>query len=350
MVPRALPGLSLLAAVAVVAATLVAAPAQAGGYPTPRKIASRSVVFDLYNVNNTPAGCTPDRQKYQVRGRLVGPRQMVNGHGGPRRFNVLVHDAGTGGWFWTLPGHPTLNYARQLARQGETSLVIDRLGYDASPLADGRRTCLGAQATMLHEVVQKLYSGTYAYTSGPGVPPHAARVVVHGHGTGAAIAQLEAAHWDDTHGLVLMSWSAGDASPTAAAESRRQAAACRRGGYAPFGVDDAAYRSLLFAAAPAAVQRAASARRNPTPCGDVSTLAATTLATAYGAGKVKVPTLRLLGARDALVRGRAAQGGKGFARGTSVTTRVVAGAGSALPLEPSAPATRAAVLAWLRSR
>ena len=77
---------------------------------------------------------------------------------------MLVHDLGTGGWFWNLRTHPAYDCATRLAERGETSLVLDRLGYGASRLADGNATCLGAQVDMLHQVVQHLVSGQYRWT------------------------------------------------------------------------------------------------------------------------------------------------------------------------------------------
>ena len=127
----------------------------------PQPVIRRDVVFTLTNTNETSVPCLADGATHTVSGTLVGPRDEVLGHAGSTRINILVHDAGTGGWFWDLAATPRFDYAGRLAERGETSLVLDRLGFDDSPLADGRSTCLGAQATMLHQVVQNVEAGIY---------------------------------------------------------------------------------------------------------------------------------------------------------------------------------------------
>ncbi|GEP38994.1 hypothetical protein NPS01_26570 [Nocardioides psychrotolerans] len=313
------------------------------------QVISRTVAFDLTNTGNSLLSCPADNQVYPVRARLVGPRQKVLGYAGSTRMNVLVHDAGTGGWFWNLRQHPAYDYATQLGREGELSLVLDRLGYDSSPLANGRSTCLDAQANMLHQVVQHLYAGIYDFTQGGFSPPHASSVVVHGHGTGGAIAQLEAARHDDVDGLVLMSWAGSNASQLAVDQARQQTSACLTGpGYASYGASKAAFQRLLFASAPAAVRRNALSQRNSTPCGDVTSLPSTLLSSVLTAGQVEAPVLLMAGSKDARIRREATQDtAASFRSSTKVTTRIIAGAGSALPLERSAPKTRAAVLRWL---
>ncbi|WP_341926303.1 alpha/beta hydrolase [Nocardioides psychrotolerans] len=356
---------ALLTVVLAVGISPLAAPATGAPAPAPvaaptatpaaadrgTEVVSRTVSFNLTNTGHSLLSCPADNKAYPVRARLVGPRQKVLGYVGSTRMNVLVHDAGTGGWFWSLRQHPAYDYATQLGRQGELSVVLDRLGYDKSPLANGRSTCLDAQAHMLHQVVQHLFSGIYDFTQGGFTPPHASSVVVHGHGTGGAIAQLEAARYDDVAGLVLMSWAGSNASQLAVDQARQQTSACLTGsGYAAYGASRAAFQRLLFASAPAAVRRTATAQRNATPCGDVTSLASTLLSSVLTAGQVEAPVLLMSGSKDARVRRDATQDtAASFRNSEKVTTRVIAGAGSALPLEKSAPRTRAAVLRWLRA-
>ena len=363
--PTATAALATVAAVVLSLGTVAASPASAAsaaspasaasaasaGKSRPTKVATRTVVFDLANTNDTDVACLPDNRAHQVRGRLVGPQKMVRGNARSSRINVLVHDAGTGAWFWNQRRYPAFDYATQLAQRGQTFLVLDRLGYDRSPLADGDDTCLGAQAHLLHQVVQKLYAGTYRFTGrGIGDPPHAGTVVVQGHGTGAAIAQIEAAEYDDTAGLVLMSWSGRNASADAVAEARRQSPVCARGAtYAPFGASAMDFRRLLFASAPTRVQRSAVRLRNSTPCGDVTSLASAVSVTATSASKVEVPVLLMFGSADRRLRpGTARATARSFSNSRGVSLAVVRGAGSALPLERQAPRTRGTVLRWLK--
>lgn len=326
-------------------------PVVAAASPQAREVdvVSRPVVFRVENVNATSVACLPDARSYALRGRLVGPRREVLSADIPR-VNVLVHDLTAGRWFWHLRRHPRFDYATRLARAGETSLVLDRLGYDASPLADGDATCLGAQADMLHQVVQHVRSGRYAFRGETDrLTPGAQHVVVHGHSVGAAIAQTEAATFDDVDGLVLMSWTDTGASSRAVDEASRQSAACAQGAdYAAYGRTKRDFRELLFASAPTRVQRTATALRNQDPCGDALSLGPLVLSSARTTRTIEAPVLLLFGSKDARNRPDAAeQQARSYDAAERVTLRTVAGAGSALPLEQSAPTTRAHVLRWL---
>lgn len=313
-------------------------------------VVSRDVVFKVENVNNTDVACPADGKTYRLRGELVGPRAEVLSADIPR-INVLVHDMATGSWFWNLRSRPSYDYATKLARRGETSLVLDRLGYDASPLDDGNATCLGAQADMLHQVVQHLRSGRYDFGDGSATTPAAQQVVVHGHSAGAAIAQIEAATFDDVHGLVLMSWSDSGASARAVDEASQQSATCLGGqDYASYGGTRREFRRLFFASAPADVQRAAASRRNPGPCGDALSLAQLEVASVVTTRQIEAPVLLLFGSKDALNRDDAAeQQAAALSSSVRVVTHVVPGAGNALVLEESAPQTRRKVSRWLCS-
>lgn len=302
--------------------------------PRADRIVSKPVVIEVRNTNATAAPCLADGRTYEIRGRLVGTARAVHGRAGAMRMNLLVHDLSTGGWFWHLRRHPAFDYATKLARKGELSLVLDRLGYDASPLADGRATCLGAQADMLHQVIQHVRSGRYEFARDRRADPaHAAHVVLHGHGVGAAIAQLAAGTFDDVDGLVLMSWPAVGNRST-------QALDCL-GGAGFSAPDTGRWRSELFRSAPADVQATADRLRNADPCGDLTSLGGTLLAARLAARRVDAPVLLLSSDEEAQ---RPA-----YPSGVAVTTRTVAGAGGALPLERQAPAVRRAVLAWLRA-
>ncbi|MEI5674633.1 MULTISPECIES: alpha/beta hydrolase [unclassified Nocardioides] len=340
----------LLGLVGGLLVALPAAPAAAGDRDRAPRIVSRAVTFSV--VNRGPGWCAADGGTHQVRGRLVGTRAAVEGRTGARRLNILVHDFAAGSWFWHLRSHPAYDYATQLARRGEVSLVLDRLGYGASPLADGRATCLGAQAETLHQVVQRVRSGLYSFSPDRDTRPlHAASVVLHGHSVGAAIAQLEAGTHDDVDGLVLMSWADSGASTRAVRAASAQVSTCLRGAdYATYGGGAAAYRALMFRTAPVAVQRSAVRRRSADPCGDATSLAPALLPSALAARKVDAPVLLLVGSADVRVRpGAAERQARSYPRDVAVTTRTIPGAASALPLERSAPATRRTVLRWLRA-
>lgn len=345
-----LAGLLVGALTGALAGAVVGQAAGAPGDSSPRgrEVISRAVVLTVTNHNETSALCPADGEEHRLVGRLVGPRDEVLGHAGSTRVNVLVHDAGTGGWFWRMPQR-RLDYAGRLAARGETSLVLDRLGFGGSDLDDGRATCLGAQATILHQVVQDLRAGIYEFAADTRrTVPHAGQVVVHGHGVGAAVAQLEAAEFDDVDGLVLMSWTDAGASRAALAEAARQTSTCLGTDYAAYGETARDFRSLLFRSAAPAVQRAAAGLRNPTPCGDVTSLLSTVGALNLQGRAVEAPVLLLHGARDARLRdGAAAAQADRYPSSAGVTSRIFRGTGSALPLEAAAPRVRRTVLGWL---
>ena len=323
------------------AASATSGPAAAAG-----QVDSRRVVFDVDNTSAFTLACDPDGEAYRLRARLVGPMADLDGQGDPLWVNVLVHDIGTGGWFWNLRTHPAYDYATQLARAGQTSLVLDRLGYDSSPLADGWATCLGAHSDMLHQVVQDLLSGDYRYTNAEnGTPPVAAHVVTQGHGVGGLIVQAEAADFDDVDGVVIMSWADSGPTPTAVRHGLEQARGCVRDDFAPFAQSASDFRDIMFDSAPASVQVAGSRRRTEDPCGDVASLASLS-GQDLGAGQVAAPVLLLFGARDVLIRpeARHAQAEK---YATEPVMRIFRGTGSSLPLEKAAPRVRALVLRWL---
>jgi pimeloyl-ACP methyl ester carboxylesterase len=323
------PALTTLLISLLAASGLAVTPAQAAD-----DVTSDPVSFSVVNRNRTLVTCVGDGRTHQLRGRLVTP----SSGDGSGRVNVLVHDITAGGWFWHLREHPAYDYASRLAERGETSLVLDRLGYDYSPLSNGRKTCLGAQATMLHQVVAELRRGG------------AEEIVLHGHSVGAAVAELEAATFRDVDGLVLMSWSDSGASLRAITEAAEQHTACMlsRDGYAPYGATAATFQELLFATAPDDVRATATALRNPDPCGDAFSLSPLLVINNVMTRLIDVPVLLLFGERDALNRPDASRlQPLAYSPTAEVTSYVVPGAGSALPLEASAAQTRERVLDWL---
>lgn len=330
--------------VLVLAGFAVPAPATAEPGPT----AEVDVSFTVRNTNRSSVPCPSDGRTYTVRGTLVGPADALSAPS-THRVNVLVHDITTGGWFWRMPGHPEVDYAGRLADDGEVSLVIDRLGYDASPVARGTSTCLGSQADVLHQIVQQVRAGT-------SVIPRPDDVVVHGHSVGAAIAQAEASKWKDVDGLVLMSWSDAGVSLRAITESGAQHTACLLGGgrdgaprgYAWYGRTQADFRSIHFATAASDVQGEAAALRNPDPCGDAVSLAQLAMLGNVLTRAIDVPVLLLFGGEDVLNRPGAPNLQRtAYASRARVTVHTDPAAGGALPLEAGAADLRNRVLSWL---
>ncbi|MGZ4445724.1 MAG: alpha/beta hydrolase [Nocardioides sp.] len=349
--PTRTPLAALAGALTLLAAGLATLPASPGAAATTgsgAQVVTRAVHVDVDNTNGTHVACTADGRSYRLRGELVGPRREVLG-ASVDRVNVLVHDTTTGSWFWQLPGHPAYDYAEKLAAHGETSLVLDRLGYDSSPLKDGNATCLGAQADMVHQVVQHLRSGSYHFTGSSRGVPAAEHVVLQGHSVGAAIAQVEAATFDDVDGLVLMSWSDSGATQAAVDGVQRQSQRCLQGAdYAAFATSGRQFRRLAFATAPAGVQHTAARLRNQDPCGDVLSLGSVYSVSNLLTHQIEAPTLLLYGGRDKLNDPSSASRQQGsYKAGTPVARTTFAGAGNMLPLEKAAPQVRARVIRWL---
>lgn len=300
-----------LLAVALSPLSWTTVPAADAGTATQLTVAT--LTFPVTNTNSTPLACTADGASYTLRARLVGPTRVLADRQ-VQRVNLLVHDFTAGRWFWSMPGHPGYDYAAALARAGEVTIAIDRLGYDGSPLPDG--------------------TATY--------------VVMHGHSVGAGIAELEAGMFGDVAGLVVMSWSDSGPTQRAITESLTQHSSCLTGDYAWYGQTAKDFRQLLFLSAPLSVQRDATRLRNQDPCGDAESLAQLVQTNAGLNRRIDAPVLLLYGARDALTGPDSRdQQLMAYSRSAHVTMRVLPGTGSALPLEASAPTTRRIVARWL---
>jgi pimeloyl-ACP methyl ester carboxylesterase len=105
---------------------------------------------------------------------------------------------------------PGYDFARDLAALGHTSVVIDRVGYGKTrPYpADGRSVCMGAQADMLHQVVDELRTGRYTVVGSSGPHPRAfARVAIAGYSLGGLVDEIEAASFRDASSLVTIGWA-----------------------------------------------------------------------------------------------------------------------------------------------
>ena len=334
--------------VLVLVLTLVGLAAPAPATAEAGSTSEVDVSFTVRNTNRSGVPCLSDGRTYTVRGTLVGPADELAASA-TARINVLVHDITTGGWFWRMPGHPDVDYAERLADEGEVSLVIDRLGYDESPVRSGTSTCLGSQADVLHQVIDQVRAGSSSI-------PAPDDVVVHAHSVGAAIAQAEAARWKDVDGLVLMSWSDAGVSPRAITESAAQHTACLLGGgrdgaprgFAWYGRTEADFRSIHFATASDAVQHDAASLRNPDPCGDAVSLAQLVALGNVLTRTIDVPVLLLYGGRDVLNRSDAPGLQRiAYSPKAPVTVHTDPAAGGALPLEAGASELRTRVRDWL---
>ena len=172
---------------------------------------SRVVAFSLVNANSTADACSSDGRTYRVRGQLVGPRRRCSGErrpgrragARPRHGVVALAPARAPGLRlrrWAGPGGRDVAGPRpaRLRRQP------DPRRQRHLPRRPGRHAAPGRAAPALGPVPLRRVGPRRAVG-----PPR----VLQGHAAGAAIAQLEAATYDDVDGLVLMSWTDGGAPP-----------------------------------------------------------------------------------------------------------------------------------------
>ena len=300
------------------------------------------VRFSVENVNRSLLPCPADGARYELQGWLVTPP------GGPgSSVTVYLHEFSFGSRFWRFPDE-RYDYAEALARQGATSVVIDRLGYGDSPTPAGTATCLGAQADMASQVVQQLRTRGFK------------RVALGGHSAGAAVAELAYHSFGGVDALALFGWAHTGYTPDVLQESFLQGGVCSRGGepkrpggapgYAFFSQTEERFRHFAFADAEPSVADRMTATRERDPCGDVATLTPAVAADASRADQVQVPVLLVMGDADPVYDpGTGEQQAKASPNSPSVELVKVPHAAHAVTLERAAPAMREQVARWLRA-
>jgi pimeloyl-ACP methyl ester carboxylesterase len=324
---------------------------------SPPKVVRRAVTFEVMNVNRSALPCASDGASYEVKGHLIGPATKVGpgATGSSLSVTLYLHAFSSGEFFWNFTAVPRYDYAAAMARAGHVSVVVDRLGYGSSGHPGGNETCLGAEADVAHQMIGKLRSG--GYTVEGGQAPRFERVALAGHAPGALIANLEAFSFNDIDGLVAMSYS-----PQVSMRAFEQFYTSREvcdaggepskpggpGGYAYFGQTDADFRANVFHSADPAVRDAATRLRSRDPCGDSGSLIDALVRDLMSLSQVKVPVLLVCGREDAMTPAYVCPNLKRRYVGSSdVSLFFVSNAGSALPLERTAPTFRRRVSGWL---
>ncbi|MGH7821363.1 MAG: alpha/beta fold hydrolase, partial [Candidatus Binatia bacterium] len=182
-------------------------------------VSSTPVTFSVVNTNESMVPCSSDGAAYQISGHLVAPDAL------PAAVTLYLHGLGYGEWFWNFGAVAGYDFAAGLAADGHASVIIDRLGYGQSALADGNASCLGAQATIAHQIVGQLRDGSYTLDGVAGTTaspnPAFSAVALAGHSAGGAIAEIEAYSFDDVDALIVMSYADQGASPDALAAFAR---------------------------------------------------------------------------------------------------------------------------------
>ena len=105
----------------------------------------------------------------------------------------------------------THDMARSLASQGYAVIAIDRLGYGESPYerppGSGSLLTPDGYIEMTHQMVTQIRAGSYTDCAGKAAGRGAARVVLSGFSSGAAIVEAYATRYHDIDGIIPMAWS-----------------------------------------------------------------------------------------------------------------------------------------------
>jgi pimeloyl-ACP methyl ester carboxylesterase len=290
-------------------------------------VVERQVVFDVTDANTSGVPCTSDGSPYQVHGTLVAPASA-----GTRAapITVYLHGFNVAGWMWNFKAVDGYDYAAAMARRGHVSLVLDRLGYLPSGQPGGTQTCFGAEAAILHQIVQRLRTGSYAIQGA--APKPFPRVVTAGQDVGGVVAEVEAYSYKDIDGLALLGWAdQGFTSDVVLRWSSEVVSLCASGGrpaqeggpggYFQFIQSDEEIRTKAFPYAEPAVVDAIMRMKVKNPCGDFQSINAALTVDMARLHEVDVPVLNLYPDHDLVItpQGYRLQG-LNFAPNDDVTT------------------------------
>ena len=299
------------AAVAALTAAVVAAPPAAAATvgdttraaPRAAAVTSLDVSFTVRNVNRSALKCASDGKTYTIRGHLVGPATLLDDARVPLATTYL-HGLSFGQFFWRFTGTPGYDYSANQARNGQVSLVIDRLGYRFSDQPNGYQVCAGSRADMAHQIVTQLKAGNYR-AEGRETPPAADAVVLAGHSYGAQIAALEAHSFGDIDGLIQIGYADRVQSQLLRDNAKYTANLCAQGGvprkrtYAPLGPVSGAPAALYNSATPRVKQQTLKLLTLD-PCGDTASFSAATKRNLQRNDDIEVPVLVVAGGADKL--------------------------------------------------
>jgi pimeloyl-ACP methyl ester carboxylesterase len=168
-----------------------------------KKTVAKEVCFTVNNIGD-PIPST-------VRGTLFRAKEGV--HSSSTAL-LLQHGAVSERSAWS-GGAPAIegthDMARTLAGKGYAGFAIDRLGYGESPYerppGSGLRLTPDGYVEMTHQMVTQIRSGSYTDCAGNAAGRGAARVVLSGFSSGAAIVEGYATRHHDIDGIIPMAWS-----------------------------------------------------------------------------------------------------------------------------------------------
>jgi len=325
----------------------------------PAGVVDVPVAFAVKNTNTSRVSCASDGAPYTVRGHLIAPASQLAGRG-PQAVTLYLHGLGYGEFFWHFTGVPGYDFATELARAGNASLVIDRLGYGASGKPPGQQSCYGSQADVTHQLVGQLRAGSYQ--AGGAAARAFSRVVLASHSAEGFTAQNEAYTYRDIDGLMVFSFADSGSTPLTlslfgraqticAAGGQPQAGSSGPGGYAYVGQTDAEFQGANFYDTDPAVVSLVTGMRSRDPCGETASAVANGSSDTTNDGQITVPVLLAIGDHDALFSPSSLSTQKAqFTGSRDVTALTLPDTGQAVTLGRSAPTFRSAVIDWLRAR
>jgi pimeloyl-ACP methyl ester carboxylesterase len=308
--------------------------------PAPAAVVRSAVAFTVSN----PAD---PGHLYTVRGTLVRPEGCAS--------SVLLaeHGLSYGRWAWDFPLDPaTYSTAQGLAQRGHALLAIDELGYGASDHPNGYTLSVQAYAAITDQIVQQLRRGGYASPSG--VAPAFAHVGLIGHSAGSEIVELAAGSFRDADALIVTGYGH---TPTGVSQDwltrewiPGDSTRAAQGDYEYFETDPQTRAADMYSAAaadPAVIARD-TAMANLTPSAEIWSIGPQPSRAVIGA--ITAPLLMVFGENDVLFPPAGADAEMAlFAADQDRTLHVVPGAGHALTLHRSSPATTAVIASWLES-
>jgi pimeloyl-ACP methyl ester carboxylesterase len=266
--------------------------------PTDAPISREAVEFTVVN----PA----DGVAYRLAGTRYDPSCVAS------TVVLLIHGLSYTKEVWDVPGY---SVAQPFAHAGYSVVILDRLGYGASHLPDGRHVSALAYADMTGQVVDQLHKAHGGFM----------QVVLGGPGTGAEAAELEA-------DLV-----SGDVPRSTAAD------------YEYF-LGTPSHRSEMFYSGDAdpAVVAADAAAAVKSPSGEIQSAGAQPSGKVVG--RIAVPVYLQLGQGDRLFPSEFLSAeGAAFRSSPHVVTDVVPGAGHTFMLHPIGNESTFHLVSWVRN-
>ena len=268
------------------------APAAASG-----KVRQSVVSFKVRNANQTKVACDTDRGRYRISGTIIGTSKQLSK---ADSVTLYLHGLGFNQSFWNYPARG-FSFAKKMAQRGHVSVIVDRLGYGLSGKPFGPASCLGGQATIAHQIIGDLKSGSYK-----GRSPRFKRVAVIGHSAGGTIAALENITFDDADALGLLASAEQGISSLGASFAAESARICTgrepnpigTEGYALFGQTREEVAAGFFFSTPASIF--AQLQPAPNPCGDLASYMKAMRFNGRHAGAVTDPVLVVQAKKDAL--------------------------------------------------